>query len=332
MISSSELSAWLSDDVRQQQSNQVAVGLAARWRAHPLFIGLEESLAGAGGDAEALVAVSERFLDSAEEIGLFLNEHVAAASADPFFRPPQQGVLSDIHTGLLLFDDPGLSIVLGVMGIDALAAKKSASRGPTSIGFTGLLTVFDFVKAGGATLSFWEADEIDKDFTGQQSRKCRFVGKRMLHDGERIVMDGRSQSFVVEHASSDLVYLQAIVRSAAAPLAVEYDSATLDFVGASSTDEASSRTQMMVSLLRIMDRADALPLVEEALKSPHFYTRWHVMREYLAMDAEAALPSLHRLAESDPHPEVRAAARQSLDLFFPAGSGNQNQEPLSCRA
>jgi HEAT repeat protein len=73
---------------------------------------------------------------------------------------------------------------------------------------------------------------------------------------------------------------------------------------------------MMVSLLRVMEREDALPLMIEALDSPQFYTRWHVMREMLALDAEGALPSLRRLAASDPHPEVRAAASQTLRLFF----------------
>jgi len=40
------------------------------------------------------------------------------------------------------------------------------------------------------------------------------------------------------------------------------------------------------------------------------------MRELLALDADAALPPLRRMADRDPHPEVRAAARQTLELFF----------------
>jgi len=145
---------------------------------------------------------------------------------------------------------------------------------------------------------------------------ARFVERRRIADGEEILLDGRRQSFVVEHAERDLVYFQAIVREGGAPVTAEYDCDTLAFVSASSTDEAASRVQMMVSLLRTMEREDALPLMDEALASPQFYTRWHVMREMLALDAEAALPSLKRLAESDPHPEVRAAARQTLRLFF----------------
>ena len=90
----------------------------------------------------------------------------------------------------------------------------------------------------------------------------------------------------------------------------------LAYAGATSTDEASSRTEMMVSLLRLFDRGDAIPELTGLLESSHFYTRWHVMREFLAMDTEAALPHLRRMAEDDPHPEVRAAAAQSLAMFF----------------
>jgi hypothetical protein len=125
-------------------------------------------------------------------------------------------------------------------------------------------------------------------------------------------VDGSCESFVVEHATGDIVYLQATIQAGAAPLTVEYDSDTLSFVNASSTDEASSRVQMMATLLREMDRDDAVPVLRELLKTPHFYTRWHIMRELLALDAEAALPDLRRMAGGDPHPEVRAAARQTL--------------------
>ena len=87
---------------------------------------------------------------------------------------------------------------------------------------------------------------------------------------------------------------------------------------------------MMVSLLRTMEREDAVPLIVEALASPHFYTRWHVMRELLALDADAAHPHLSRMAEADPHPEVRAAARQTLELFF--AEPDAEAEDIACRA
>jgi hypothetical protein len=90
----------------------------------------------------------------------------------------------------------------------------------------------------------------------------------------------------------------------------------LVFGGAWRADEASSRLELMVSLLRLLDRTDAAPSIAALLDEPHFFTRWHVMRELLALDADLAFPHLERMAASDPHPDVRARARETLDLFF----------------
>jgi len=203
-----------------------------------------------------------------------------------------------------------------------LAAKKAGPRGATSIGLTGVTTLFRYLRSGGATISFWEAPPITDMFDASRAGNVRLVERRAIEDGEEIVIDGRYQSFIIDHATSDMIFFQALVRVDAAPVAAEYDSKTLSLIGASSTDEASSRVQMMVSLLRTMEREDAVPLIVAALDSPHFYTRWHIMRELLALDADAALPHLRRMAAGDPHPEVRAAAQQTLQLFFadaPAG-------------
>ena len=54
-----------------------------------------------------------------------------------------------------------------------------------------------------------------------------------------MVIDGRYQSFTIEHAARDMVYFQVMVRAGAAPVSTEYDSETLSLIGASSTDEAA---------------------------------------------------------------------------------------------
>jgi len=317
MIAGAALAAWLADGDGQKRSLAAVGAMARDLGGHPMMADLERRLARLPErSAAAVLDAARAFMDRDDDIAQIMARLIAASRADPFFCPPLQSVSSKIHAGLLLFHDPDLSIILGASGVDQIAAAKAARRGAASIGFTGTTILFRYLKAGGATLSFWEAPPITDRFVASQAGKCRLVGRRRIEDGEEILIDGRYQSFVVEHAESDMIYLQAMVRPEAAPLTAEYDSETLAFVGASSTDEASSRVQMMVSMLRTMGREDALPLLEEALESPHFYTRWHIMREMLAMDAEAALPPLRRMAAHDPHPEVRAAARQTLDLFF----------------
>ena len=332
MIAGAALAAWLADRDAQRASLDAVEASARKWGRHPLMTELERDLTLMDPKTpQAILDAARRYMDRVEDIDALMADLIASCRADPFFRPPIHPVSSDIHTGLLMFHNQDLSVALGVTGVDLLAAKKSGKRGATSIGFTGLLTSFRYLKAGNATLSFWEAPPIADNFVGGEAGPARFVERRKIEDGEEVVIDGRYQSFVIEHADSDMLYFQALVRSGGAPLATEYDSASLSFINASSTDEAASRVQMMVSLLRTMDRPDALPLIVEALGSPHFYTRWHIMRELLAMDAEAAQPHLERMAASDAHPEIRAVAAQTLQLFF-EDEPDASEGKIQCRA
>jgi hypothetical protein len=332
MIAGTALAAWLADRDAQKRSHAAVEACARHWSRQPLMTEIERGLAELDEKTPAAVlGVARAFMDRVEDVERLIRDFLAASARDPFFRPPFHPMSSDIHSGLLFFHNPDLSIALGTTGVDMLAAKKAGPRGATSIGLTGIVTLFRYLKAGGATISFWEAPPITGDFVAAEAGRARLVERRRISDGEEILIDGRYQSFIIEHAAGDMVYFQAMVRPGAAPLAAEYDSRTLAFIGASSTDEASSRVQMMVSLLRTMEREDALPLIVESLASPHFYTRWHIMRELLAMDADAALPHLQAMAEGDPHPEVRAAARQTLHLFF-AEQDRASAGAVPCRA
>ena len=322
-----ELASWLSDPAPRAAAQDRAAAFTARWTAHPLFAGLDQSLRGAE-TAPLVLAAAQHFMSRLGDIDELIADLIAEAGADPLFLPPLTSLITEISTGYVLFAHPKLTISLGVISPDGLAAKRIGASGTTAIPFTGMITTYRFLKSGGATMSFWEAEGADSDFTSDIDRSCRFAGRRQIEDGEALLMDGRRQSFVIEHMSGDMLCLQASVQVQAAPLAVDYDSRSLRYLGASSTDEASSRTQMMVTLLRLMDRADAMPVIAQGLESPHFYTRWHVMREMLALDAEAALPSLRRMADSDLHPEVRFAATQALSLFFE----DEQEEALACRA
>lgn len=332
MIANAALSEWLADPARHSDSLAATNSFTQSLARHPLLTGLRDELRKPEArSASDILAIAQRFLARTDEVDGFLASLIGAAARDPYFRPPLPQTTTDVSAGLALFDDPRLWVAAAVTRVDAIAAWKLAKAGPASITFTGSLFAMKFLKAGGATLSFWSAPEADAAFSAERSGRCRFVGRRVIEDGEVLVMDGRTESFVFEHAVSDIVHVQAQIRVDAGPLLVEYDSDTMEFVGVSSTDEASSRTQMMITLLRMMGRADAAPLIEKVLASPHFYTRWHAMREYLALDADAALPFLIRMAGHDPHADVRSAARRTLEAFFPDAT-QPEPEAIKCRA
>jgi hypothetical protein len=324
MIAGDALSAWLADRRAQGDTAETIAATARRLRLLPSLERLNDALEGDGHrDAEAVLALAEAFVATPGAIADVLQILIEAAGQDPYFRPHFAGVSSEVHSGLLLVDHPVLSLTLAVMSADAIAAKRAERKGGASLTFTGRRTAFHFVAGGGATLSLWEAPRIGADFRADTSGRCRFAGRLRLEDGQKLDIDGRRFTFVVEAAERDIVFIGAETSLEAGPLSVEYDWGTRRFVGASSADEASSRTQMMLALLRIMERRDALPLFRQMLGSEHFYARWQTMREFLALDAAAALPHLQAMAAADPHCEVRRAAAQTLSRLFA-------EEPAPC--
>jgi hypothetical protein len=318
MMPRDELSRWLADPEAQEATAGRLAGVSSQLKALPFMERLRRDIGAVPHpDAAYALGCARRAMLDEEGLDEVFSCLAQAAASDPYFRPTLRNVTSEVHSGILLFDTAELTLFVAVMPSEALAAKRRSRDGRRSIAFPGHQSLYRFVRSGGATLSLWRAPQIEAGFTAAGSGRCRFVEKRRIADGEMLELDGRKESFVIEHAEEDLVYLQAITSAGRAPLTVEYDSDSHEFVGASSTDEVSSRTQMMLSLLRTMERADAVPVMIGMLDNPHFYARWQAMRELLALDAEAALPHLSVMADQDPHPEVRATAAATLSACFP---------------
>lgn len=332
MKASDSLAEWFGDAGAQARTMALAEGVARHVASLPELRRLEADLSAAGGrSAAAVLDAARTFLDDEHAVAACLAPLIQAARSDPFFRPPLRHGSSPVHTGLLLFDRPELMIFLSVVSAEAVAAKRVFRQGGASIILPGTHSLYKFLRSGDATLSIWEAPEVDGDFSSSAGTRCRRAERRRMRDGETLELDGGRQTFVIDHAVSDIVYLHATTQVDAAPLSVQYDSETLEFVGASSTDEASSRGHLMLSLLRSMDRQDAAPVFEAMLQSPHFYMRWAAMRDFLGLDADRALPHLREMARSDDHPDVREAAAQTLALLV-ADDEATEREDVPCLA
>jgi hypothetical protein len=324
MIAGDELGAWLRNRRAQHETAETVGEVARRLRRLPSLARLDEALETARhGGADEVLALAGAFVAAPGAIEEVLDVLIAAAGADPYFRPHFDIASSEVHSGLMLFDRPELSLTLAVMSADSIAAKRAERKGGASLIFNGRRTAFHFLKSGGATLSLWEAPRIGPGFTADSSGRCRFLERLRIEDGQKLDIDGRRFTYIVEEAERDIVFVGAATAIGAGPLSVEYDWKTRRFIAASSTDEGSSRTQMMLALLRIMERRDAVPLFRDLLRSEHFYARWQTMREFLALDAGAALPHLREMAAADPHREVRHAAAQTL-------AGLASKESVQC--
>ncbi|MEA3039514.1 MAG: hypothetical protein QOE79_2027 [Sphingomonadales bacterium] len=329
MLINHALGHWLADPSAQARTRAAMEECARALAGMPALAALADGLASAEeAGAEAVLALARSLLDDEAAVRACLELILAPAARDPYFRAPLRAVTGDVHCGLLLFRKPALTVQLAVMSAERLAEKRfRRGDGAASIVFTGQRSLFRFLDSGGATLSLWEAPEIGEQFSAEASGRCRLAGRHCLADGDVIEIDGRRRTFIVEHAPRDLVYLQATTPLGSAPVSAEYDSATCRLVGASSTDDAGSRIQLMLTLLRAAGRRDAAPLFAGFAASGPFHARWQAMREFLALDAEAALPALRAMAAGDPHPEVRSAAGDAL-----AALSDLLEEPEPCHA
>ena len=309
-----ELQSWLADRSRQQRAQRASDGFAREWDRGPVQQRLDRAMAALPEQSAEAVAAAMRTLFADDGwIEVLIDRLATQLSVDPFFEPPFRALNSDIHSGLILFEDERVTIAAGVGHAAELAARKSGKRGATSVGFTGRVTVLKFVRAGAGRISLWEAPRIDADFTADGAGRCARVGERDLADGDILTVDGRCQGYVFEHVRGNFLVIQAEISLDQAPVSVEYDSATHCYVGCSATGDSASRIQMIATLLRKLGAGAAFEPVAAFLDYPDFFVRWHVMRELLGIDLKAALPHLRRMAARDPHPETRRAARAVLD-------------------
>jgi HEAT repeat protein len=327
MILGDALGTWLEDKTARAATAAAMRAQAEAIAAIPAFVEMKQALKPAAErGAKAVLALARRLFEDEAAIAALLDRAISAAAYDPFCRPPLRASRNAVQDGLLLFSDPALTVQIAVMSADSLAIKRSSPEGPPAISFTGQRSLFRFLKGGGGTVSVWSSPFLGPGFSAASGDRCRFRERRRLADGDVIELDGRRESFIVDAAVSDLVYLFAATPLGAGPVAVDYDPHTLRAMAASSTDDAGSRTQMMLALLRTMGRADAAPLFAQLLDARHFHSRWQAMREFVALDADSALPHLRHMAERDPHREVRAAAAATLAAFFP----DLTEVPVPC--
>ncbi len=315
MIVGEDLKAWLADRPRQRRTQAEIDAFGRDWGLSAVHRRFDEAFSAiAAPTAEKVAAAASALFADDGWVEILVESLAAKMRADPYFHPPFRPLMTDVHSGLLVYEHETVSIAIGVSTAAQLAAKKTAPRrGPTSVGFNGQYCVFKFVKAGGARFSFWEAPPITAGFTGAEAGTCVRTGERDIDDGEILEIDGRRQSYVIEKLRGNLFVLQASIALDQAPLGVEYDSASGAFVGCSAADDTASRIQMITTLLRKLDCDAALPAMAELLDHPDFFVRWHVMKEMLGLDVQLALPHLRRMAASDPHPDPRRAARAVLD-------------------
>ncbi|ATY31201.1 hypothetical protein CVN68_03750 [Sphingomonas psychrotolerans] len=289
---------------------------AHHWRLQPALAALHGELDELSHPTvDAVRDVVETAFADTDWIDGWIAAMAQDALRDAYFEPPLAPTGNGFQRGVAVFAHRHVNIALNNLPVDVLAAKKMQRGGPTAITFTGTVSVQKFLRAGGALLQMWGAPEVSGNFSLDDGLACRPAGHRALEDADIVTLDGRTQSYVIEHAIADIVVLQAEILLDRAPLLVEYDSEDLTAVAACSTSDAASRSQMLLTFLATLGRSEDDAVVEPFTHDDSFFLRWHATTELFRLNEGRARARLHAMADRDPHPDLRAAARNALGVL-----------------
>lgn len=261
-----DLAEWLNDEARIGRALAARAAFARGWAER-----LPEP------DGETGVGV---LLQDDKWVGDALDWAMSQLGAEPFLDPPIRALIGEDQHGLLLLDAPAASLFAAVRFHDPRAAQGGV------ITFSGARTIIRFERGGGAMLQHWRRTEG----LCVAGRACR------VEDGLVVSFDGAEEAWTIERAESDMVTLRAVMKASRAPLVRDYDRMTGLLAKTAAAEVEQSRAQMMLGLLRLMGRRDAAPSFARYAQGDDPYLAWQAMREWIALDARAALPMLRRLA------------------------------------
>ncbi len=153
-----------------------------------------------------------------------------------------------------------------------------------------------------------------------------------LRGGERIALDSASETLVIDAVERRLVVLR-LMRSAAEPEpGREYDAASGALLSQSAGTLATSRQEMIVTLLGRMGRTEAAPeMARLATGQGDTSLRWQALRECLALDSATGFAALSEVARAsdDPLAANAGALRAQLLETYPEFA---ELESARCRA
>ncbi|MGW8202062.1 hypothetical protein ACWGM0_05865 [Sphingomonas bisphenolicum] len=138
------------------------------------------------------------------------------------------------------------------------------------------------------------------------------VGTRSCAAGATIELDERREALCLRPADAPLMLLRAQIAPVGPVQARVHDRSDGRAIASAQADEAHARTLMLLSLLRLQGRRDAAGQFAQALDAPLPGQRWAVMREYLALDTQRALPALRAMARREADATVRGLAARTL--------------------
>lgn len=298
-----------SDRAPQRRAQAAMVAACEAWRGEPGVADMLTELAefGQGAPLEACPQLERMFTqpDVAEKVALALTGQFARTLATtPLGHPPMRHGFNGSASTLLLAKAGRAQLVL--------QAREPGRHTIDAVTFSDGLR-YEAVLAGAARAAIVRRCEpagIDAQLYEEALALC---------PGARLAFDCRGEALVLEEVTCRLVSLR-LHRTASDPRpSTEHDRATGKLLQQTCGDLATSRREMMVTLLGRMSRPEAAPLLAEIAREPDDPSlRWQGLRECLALDTAtgfAALSAIARRADDALAHEAGALRAQLIETY-----------------
>ncbi len=237
----------------------------------------------------------------------------AALMADPTCEPALRVIRTPVMSGMILADTG--YVALAALVIDHRALADANARKDATISYAGGgHSITAMVKAAGCIAEHhcWHADPA-----APGGMRSMLATRQVLADGAQLLCDDALSALrlVPQPEGGDITMIRVTIRTPGTAPVREFCAETGRLLRQASSDEAASRAQMMLTMLRHSGHAGTAAALAEASHHEGADTRWHAMREWLACDVPAALPRLMAMAQTDPDAPLREAARQTLRMI-----------------
>lgn len=195
----------------------------------------------------------------------------------------------------------------------ALTVTTLRPQAPSGGVVAGGRQLFARVLAGRGRLDRWHAGPVGDDFRAAGAPPLGPCRPRALAPGDVAAIDGRIEAhrFVVDEGA--LILLTLTLAADAAPLLRDYTLPDGRMCRIVASEGSAAQAAMLVEVLGALGAGTAG--LAAASTHPAFFVRWAAMRHWLASDARAAAATLTHMANADPHPEVRNAAKLVREMM-----------------
>jgi hypothetical protein len=219
----------------------------------------------------------------------------------PLFVPQLKSLEEEYFNAIEVFTHPKATLILSVVD----HTKIGAAAASETINIMSFTTYLYFIHAKGASIAFYDA------VPGATCNKQVIE----LEDGMLIKVAGTKNSMKFLHAQEDIIVLGVNFFENDIKDCVKVNVEDAKITAKSSGDMLLQRAFMYSTVLRLMQKTDALSCMSGFLKHADPALRWHMMREMLALDLDYATPFLLDMASNDVSGQVKELAHKTVVKF-----------------